>query len=93
MNNLIQLRPQAHQPAPESFADYLRRLVDQFEAGHVVAVSVIATDNAGRVSSHHSDDAPALTSRNRYPSDTSAIPRTIVRTNERYVYKAQLTQS
>lgn len=60
MNNVIQLRPQAHQPAPESFGDYLRRLADQYEAGQVAAVSIIVTDYAGRVSSHHSDEQPAL---------------------------------
>ncbi len=59
MGNVIALFQQPRQQAPESFADLLRRLADQFEAGTVVGISVITTCNDGRVTTHHSD-APAL---------------------------------
>lgn len=62
---VIPLFQQSRQPAAESFADLLRRLADQYEAGQLAGASVIVTDYNGRVETHHSDDAPELTSRRR----------------------------
>jgi hypothetical protein len=55
-----QLFPKTHQPEPESFANMLRRLADQYEAGEVAGISIVVTGFNGQVTSHYSDDAPAL---------------------------------
>lgn len=45
---------QLHPPEPEGFADLLRRLANEFEAGRIIAASVIITGFDGRVTAHHS---------------------------------------
>lgn len=52
---VIQLRPQAHQPAPESFPAVLRQMADQLESGSIDSASIVITHKNGKVETHHSD--------------------------------------
>lgn len=60
-----QLLPKPRQPEPESTPAMLRLLADQYEAEEVVGISVVVTGYDGKVSTHHGDEQPALTSRSR----------------------------
>lgn len=60
---IYQLHPQAHQPTPENFGNYLRRLAAQYETEQVGGISVVVTNHDGAVEMHHSDEQSNIISR------------------------------